>query len=447
MMEKQYDVIVAGAGIGGLGAAGLLARAGKKVLLLEKKNNIGGRAATFKKDGVVRSIGQHAGMENVKYDELLNRLGVKVNKGHFTDIQMTYEGGFRSLAEMFSLIPEMVPEEPTKMLDVLNSDLDLDALDDISAEEFVRSHISNEFAINLIRIGTALTATIPKLDQASAGAYYETAQVTLKSLLMWLAADGMQAVFDDIVDVIKNNGGTVITGMPVHNIIIDNNRVSGVLASNAVEEELIEGEFEEFVEFNAPLVVCNVPVWDVLNNIIPEEILPEDFVKKSHNITERTANLGLTALLPKPVYEGNQFYMVDFPSIDHPGSLFMASNLCPNIVPEGKHLFESSIICNYEELASDQRKKHKMILGMKKDLQTWFPGWDKDADWISTYFHYEEPKRAPGKSGRHRPGNKIDEIEGLYFSGDSYASNVVPGMECAADSALMCVKEILGELP
>ena len=42
-MDKAYDVIVVGAGVAGLGAAGILARAGKKVLVLEK-NSTRGRA-------------------------------------------------------------------------------------------------------------------------------------------------------------------------------------------------------------------------------------------------------------------------------------------------------------------------------------------------------------------------------------------------------------------
>jgi prolycopene isomerase len=47
----KYDVIVIGAGMGGLTAATLLAKEGCKTLLLEKENQVGGYVVSFKRDG------------------------------------------------------------------------------------------------------------------------------------------------------------------------------------------------------------------------------------------------------------------------------------------------------------------------------------------------------------------------------------------------------------
>ncbi len=56
---SEFDVIVAGAGLGGLSTGALLASKGFRVLIVEESGHIGGRARVSKKDGFMLDWGLH----------------------------------------------------------------------------------------------------------------------------------------------------------------------------------------------------------------------------------------------------------------------------------------------------------------------------------------------------------------------------------------------------
>lgn len=59
MSKAHYDVIVIGSGLGGLICASILAREGRKVLVLEKNNQLGGNLQTFSRDKCIFDTGVH----------------------------------------------------------------------------------------------------------------------------------------------------------------------------------------------------------------------------------------------------------------------------------------------------------------------------------------------------------------------------------------------------
>ncbi|HLT51630.1 MAG TPA: NAD(P)-binding protein, partial [Arenibacter sp.] len=58
-MKEQYDVIIAGSGLGGLVSALIMAKEGHKVCVLEKNNQFGGNLQTFVRDKTIFDTGVH----------------------------------------------------------------------------------------------------------------------------------------------------------------------------------------------------------------------------------------------------------------------------------------------------------------------------------------------------------------------------------------------------
>lgn len=72
MQETLYDAIIIGAGMGGLSTACFLAKAGKRVLVLEKHDKPGGLATSFYRKGLRFDIGIE-GLHELKEGDIIHQ--------------------------------------------------------------------------------------------------------------------------------------------------------------------------------------------------------------------------------------------------------------------------------------------------------------------------------------------------------------------------------------
>ena len=78
--DSEYDAIIIGAGPGGLTCSMLLAKAGVKVLILEKSDFVGGRTRLFSKDGFTFDRGPTFFHYPEISEEIFSALGMDVHE-------------------------------------------------------------------------------------------------------------------------------------------------------------------------------------------------------------------------------------------------------------------------------------------------------------------------------------------------------------------------------
>lgn len=104
----RYDVVVVGAGLGGLTAGAILARAGRKVLVIERSNSVGGAASSYKSgelfvEGSLHETSNPQHPRDPKHD-VLTRAGV-IDKVTWVPSGAFYQARGGPLAQPF-LMPD-----------------------------------------------------------------------------------------------------------------------------------------------------------------------------------------------------------------------------------------------------------------------------------------------------------------------------------------------------
>jgi prolycopene isomerase len=134
MNSNRYDVVIIGAGVGGLTAGAILARSGKKVLILEKNPIAGGYAVNFKRNGFEFDASLHlmnAG-NNSPVQEIFKKCGI-IEEVEFIKPKYLYRSIYPDFdisipqcntKEFITLLCDLFPNEKQKINDLIKSIVD-----------------------------------------------------------------------------------------------------------------------------------------------------------------------------------------------------------------------------------------------------------------------------------------------------------------------------------
>ena len=478
-------IIIIGAGIAGMSAAGLLSKAGNEVTVIERENRILGRAGTIRGEDIEKSswLSWQKRQSKQWIARTSRPLDELINDGYFNGYELDL--AFHSWAHGQG-------GRPNQILKYLGADLEFWSQEPIgfhrgktfplplSAEKFLGltqtgwvdgaeiEKLTNEFLLPYMTKPITEYAPLnsmplrPFLNQFTDNEFihdiFEAIAVILGTVMdpynmptgeflrllrniietqenSGLPKGGMCKVSDEFLRILTENGATVILEAEAKKILVDNNAAKGVVFEKNGQEETLM----------ADIVISNIPVQRfIASKLLEEKYMPGKFLLNSRRTIGGGGVCGFFGLdsgkaIPE-AYRNSLYIMpVIFPQWE--GDFEWDPRLCaqmetasdPGKAPEGKDLLSSFTILSHEAMYIP-RKTDKIIDGHLQGLEAMFPGFLDSLDW---YYFTVVPfgvgleMSIRGLDLRYRDV-KLPGLKNFYMVGDT-----VDGWGCGMDGAVL----------
>jgi len=324
---EHVNVLVLGAGMGGLCAAARLAVAGQRPLLIERSDRVGGRASSFQKDGYTINTGAVAiefggVMEDTFRDvgaELQLRFPEPANVFRIKGRTINPAGGG------WAFLLETITKRGARLLTGLSSARRGEYPEEqLTLEQWIAGATSNETVHRLFRnLAAAIFAV--NADEIPARAFLTYFMEKGAFRRFGFHPEGTIGVCRALSDVVARDGGQVWLDSEVIQLHTDGGSVAGARIRRAGED----------VEVSCDAVVSDVGPAATIG-LVGADRLGDGYVRSISRLAKPTANI--------IIHLGS-----DEPLLDTPGLIVFsdtervcnAGNMtatCPELAPEGKHL-------------------------------------------------------------------------------------------------------------
>ena len=413
--QETYDVIVIGAGIGGLSTAALLAKAGKSVLLVERHDRPGGYAHGFRRRDFHFDAGVHlvsgCSAEGYRSGSTIHNICRTVGidpqavflpirnfaRAVFPEFEVSIQAGEEAFIDGLCA---HFPQEKNGLLALIRLCRRV-AEEAMLAEELLEQGksarvspvqaLSNLFRYRRATLAEALDEFLldVRLKSACASLWpYLGLPPSQLSFLYWASMmagyiyeggyycrGSFQTYANLLADAITGNGGEVLLNSSVRRICVEHGKACGIVLENG---QVIRAE----------VVVSNIDFCQTANLLNGHEHLPPVYLDGLAKLTPSLsifANYIATDLpLSEDIHSHEGFF---YDSFDHEAayaltqkgranwfSATLPSLTDPTLAPKGQHIMLLTTLCPFDIGQSWRQAKHAYQQRLLEQAERYFPG-------------------------------------------------------------------------
>ncbi len=453
---SKYDVIVIGAGIGGLCNAGILAKNGKNVLILEQSDHIGGRAIEFPYKGCRIQLGWHQIEDTGSgLTKVFEYLGKELKHSEVSqDIPFWIDGKWKTMPEIVNADPKAFRRFIRMVTEEL-SWADIEMMADQPVRPWVMKNNLGEGVLRLLEIMAEYEVVTHDWWNHSLSEQLWMRKLHFTERRMagycYNPLPGWKGAWEILEDAVRGLGVEIRLNTPVKDILIEPGgnmqRVVGVESQTTPSCMATDYPYTEVIE--APCVISTLPCWDILK-IVDKGLLPRWYVEQIKYICRddlKVAWIGIYASLPEPLMVKTEREMPGWFSGPRTGLFGFATNFtafAPYVSPPGEYLVTVGAGISDKHMKMPRRQFNKLMENFEKEAEDLFPVFKKRT-WTQRHVVWDPAQGVtwkPGSVGPYRPDTDVPTVDGLYFASEAFRGHSV-GCDRAPRIAMSVTEKIL----
>lgn len=448
---KDWDVIIVGAGYGGLCSGALLAHAGKRVLVLERDGTIGGRAKSLEYSGQILDDGAHMISRAGHLEAVFADLGLAFPElVTLTKSQIYHEGRWKEPRDLFTA--EMYQKVYSSMMSL--SQEQITQLDDVPLSAWVKG-VSDDPGIQMLffYLGCA-TSVGNRFETYSTGEMIYILREIIESgrKLSQLGAvivGGANSLLEPLAAYINTHGGEVRLHAPVDSVLIDRGRAVGVNVE--VGERIFHSQILEVETLRADFVIVTLPLWDIFR-VLDESAFPRWWVDWVDWISCKVSHAwSIIYALDEPLFDLDAFRWA--PNLPESGfsGIFFPMPTYGNAV--NQYQFHVSYQGHYDELPDLFQRNHRArvrrqmrdtIAMLERESVQLFPRLKGAHHWRVAHAGVYGIAQSPGFVGSKRPSMRPPSVSNLFIVSNTVSEARGVSTQGVAKCARKAVEAILG---